>query len=242
MNKERLRIFANPEETAIVFGRYLMNKLDESEEFHCALSGGSTPKLLFSFLAENYSSSENWSKLHVYWGDERCVPPDSEESNYKMTQDFLLSKVGIPESNIHRIKGEEEPTEEAKRYSQELLQSIPTSNGVPVFDMVILGMGDDGHTASIFPDQIGLLTSGNICEVATHPTSGQQRVTLTGQAINTSKEVIFLVTGEGKKERMAEVFNNQGDWEKYPVSYISPASGKLFWYVDQAAVSALASH
>lgn len=239
MNKEQLRIFSSPEETAAAFGRYFIDKLSESKEFHCALSGGSTPKMLFSYLAEKYHDFDGWSSLHVYWGDERCVSPEDDESNFKMTKELLLDKVGIPTQNIHRVKGEHDPPIEASRYSEELRKAIPITSGMPTFDMIILGMGDDGHTASIFPHEIDLLTSSKVCAVATHPTSGQNRVTLTGQIINHAKEVIFLVTGEGKKNRIAEVFNREGDWEKYPVSYITPSSGKLLWYVDQAAVSAL---
>ena len=241
MNKEQLRIFSDPQETAAAFGRYLMNKLEESETFHCALSGGSTPKLLYQYLAEQYKDSKVWSKLHVYWGDERCVSPADDESNFKMTQTLLLSKVAIPDQNIHRVMGEMNPEDEAIRYGQNLQNSIPTNAHIPVFDMIILGMGDDGHTASIFPHEIALLTSDETCAVATHPISGQKRITLTGQVINASKEVVFLVTGAGKRERISEIFNKEGDWEKYPVSYISPASGKLLWYVDQAAVSTLGS-
>ena len=239
MNKEQLRIFSDPNEAAAAFGRYLMNKLEESQNFHCALSGGSTPKLLFEYLASHYKDSKGWSKLHVYWGDERCVPPEHNESNFKMTKDLLLGKVAIPEGNVHRIMGENDPSTEALRYSGVLKKSLPETSDVPVLDMVILGMGDDGHTASIFPHEIELLTSDQACAVATHPTTGQNRVTLTGQVINAAREVIFLVTGEGKKSRVSEIFNKEGEWEKYPVSYISPASGKLLWYVDQAAVSSI---
>ena len=241
MNKEQLRLFSDPKETAAAFGRYLMHKLEDTDVFHVALSGGSTPKLLFAYLAEHYADSDAWSRLHVYWGDERCVAPDDEESNFRMTRELLLAKVDIPEQNIHRVRGEDTPSDEAVRYAEELAVSMPMSLELPVFDMVILGMGDDGHTASIFPHEIELLTSSKICEVATHPTSGQKRITLTGQVINHAKEVIFLVTGSGKMDRISEIFNNEGDWEKYPASYINPQSGKLLWFVDQAAVSSLTS-
>lgn len=239
MNKEQLRIFKDPQETASAFGIYLMNKLENSEEFHCALSGGSTPKLLFNFLAEHYAESKVWFKLHVYWGDERCVEPTDDESNYKMTKELLLSKVDIPENNVHRIRGEEDPLKEVTRYTNEIIGSIHANNKLPVFDLVILGMGDDGHTASIFPHEFDFMTSENICEVATHPTSGQNRITLTGPVINNAREVVFLVTGEGKKERIAEIFNRTGNWEKYPASSITPTPGSIYWFIDQAAASEL---
>lgn len=237
MIKEQLKIFADPQQTAEAFGAYLMKQVEASESFHCALSGGSTPKLLFKYLAENYTDEALWKKLHLYWGDERCVPPEDEESNYKMTNDLLLSKVAIPEVNIHRVRGEDDSAGEAKRYGEELLDAIPVTDGKPVFDLIILGMGDDGHTASIFPHQIELLDSDTVCEVATHPTSGQKRVTLTGEVINAAKEVVFLVTGAGKKERISEIYNQEGDWVTFPAAHID--AGKLFWFVDEAAVSGL---
>ena len=239
MNREQLRIFEDPTQTATAFGQYLMSKLDGSSDFHCALSGGSTPKLLFEYLADDYQAKKVWSKLHVYWGDERCVPPEDDDSNYKMTNDLLLSKVNVPAQNVHRVRGEEDPNVEADRYSKELEDNIPTVNGLPLFDLIILGMGDDGHTASIFPHEIELLKSERLCAVANHPVSGQQRITLTGQVINTAKEVVFLVTGEGKKERIVEIFNKEGKWKEYPAFYIEPISGNLLWFVDKAAVSGL---
>src|SRR5690606_20512735 len=122
-----------------------------------------------------------WTRVHLYWGDERCVPPNDNESNYKMTVDHLLSKIDVPEENVHRIYGENIPKEEAIRYSEVLKSRLPQFEGVPQFDLIILGMGDDGHTASIFPYNIHLWDSGNVCEVAVHPDSGQKRITITGK-------------------------------------------------------------
>ena len=236
MKREDLKIFKDPKSTAEAFGDYLVKLVDESSSFHCALSGGSTPKLLFKYLAERYASSDIWEKLHLYWGDERCVPPDDEESNYKMTNDLLLSKVPIPAANIHRVRGEDDPADEAKRYGNELMQ-MDQHNGLPFFDLIILGMGDDGHTASIFPHELELKDSQDICAVATHPTSGQHRVTLTGPVINAAKEVIFLVTGAGKKEKLSEILDQRGGWKSYPASYIKPLSNQLSWFVDEAAIA-----
>lgn len=239
MKEENLKIFSTPAETASAFGDDLVAKIADSETFHCALSGGSTPKLLFTYLSENYADSVFWKKLHVYWGDERCVPPEHEESNYKMTYDLLLSKVPIPKENIHRVRGEGYPEQEASRYADELMESMDATGRTPVFDMIILGMGDDGHTASIFPHQIELLESHEVCAVATHPASGQQRVTLTGPVINGAKEVVFLVTGAGKGEKIMEVLNQQGNWSTYPAAYIRPKNGSLVWYLDEAAAGML---
>jgi len=232
MKENNLKVFKNPIATAEAFGDHLMDCIAASETYHCALSGGSTPKLLFSYLAEKYLNSPSWEKLHVYWGDERCLPPDHSDSNFKLTDELLLSKVSIPKENIHRVKGEGDPSVEAERYAQELATSLGADM---TFDMIILGMGEDGHTASIFPHQMELLNDVKSCAVAMHPISGQQRVTLTGPVINKAKEVVFLVTGAGKKEKLTEIFEHKGDWKSYPASHIRPEKGMLTWYVDEAA-------
>jgi len=235
----KIQIFKTPVETAGKCGDYLIKLADGIKPFNIALSGGSTPKLLFNYLAEKYSESTVWQEVHFYWGDERCVPPDDEESNYKMTKDFLFDKIQIPAANIHRVFGENNPEREAVRYSSEIKENLPQSNGLPLFDLVILGMGDDGHAASIFPHQIELLESQNICEVAEHPVSGQKRITLTGKVINNAKEIVFLVTGENKKEKVSEIRNHNGKWKTYPASLINPIDGKLTWYLDKAAAELL---
>lgn len=233
----KVHTYNDPIATAEAFGDYLMNELEKSDTFHCALSGGSTPKILFKYLAEKFKESNLWQKLHLYWGDERCVPPSDQESNFKMTKDLLISHVSLPEENIHRIKGEENPTNEARRYAEELINNLPTANDLPVFDMVILGMGSDGHTASIFPHQMELLKSTEICAVAIHPTSGQKRITLTGHVLNAANEVVFLVTGDGKKDKVSAILSKKGAYKDYPASHIEPNSDRLAWYLDTAAAS-----
>ena len=238
MTKNDFRIYDTPQHTAEAFGDYLMEEAAKKDVFHVALSGGSTPKILFDYLATSYAESEVWSKMHFYWGDERCVPPTDDESNYKMTKERLFDKTPIPTENIHRILGENDPTGEAERYGKLLLENMDVKNELPVFDMVILGMGEDGHTASIFPHQIELLESKNICDIAVHPESGQQRVTLSGPVINAAQEVIFLVTGAGKKEKIHEIYNQSGAWKSYPAAHINSV-GRQFWYVDAKAVEGI---
>ncbi|MEQ8581603.1 MAG: 6-phosphogluconolactonase [Marinoscillum sp.] len=236
MMKERKEVFATAKETAEAFGDYLMKEAGEKSVFHCALSGGSTPKMLFDYLAVKYKDSPLWRGIHFYWGDERCVSPEDAESNFKMTKERLLDHIPIPQENIHRVLGEKEPEKEAERYGQELLEHLPTHKGLPVFDLIILGMGEDGHTASIFPHQMELMSSEEVCRVAVHPDSGQRRVTLTGPVINAAHEVVFLVTGAGKKDKVSEIFNKTGGWESYPAAHISPEQGNLVWFLDEAAV------
>ena len=200
-----------------------------------SLSGGSTPKLLFSVLAENYADKIEWSKVHFFWGDERMVAPDDDQSNYGEANALLLSKVDIPESNIHRVLGESEPVAECARYETEIEKFVEKDDqGVPAFDILMLGMGSDGHTASIFPHEMEFLTSERICELATHPESGQKRVSVTGKVLNAAKNLVFLVTGAGKADVLAEIVNQTGAFESYPTSFVKPASGVTF-YIDKAA-------
>ena len=228
-------IYQTKEEVAKNFAAYFQKFVAERSIAHIALSGGSTPKIVFEELASNYSEEISWGRIHLYWGDERCVPPTDAESNYKMTKDFLLSKIAIPEQNIHRIKGENEPGEEAKAYSLLLEENLPVVHGTPQFDLVILGLGDDGHTASIFPHQIELWNSQEHCVVAEHPETGQKRVSITGPLINRAVEVAYLVTGQGKAAKVEEIINKTGDYKEYPGSLVAPLSGNLNWFLDEAA-------
>lgn len=230
-----INIFKSAQEAAQNFAEHFIKQARQSTKFSVALSGGSTPKLLFDWLAENYSDPALWQNIHLYWGDERCVSPDDDESNFKMAKKHLLDKIDIPVQNIHRILGENNPVDEVKRYAGELLENLPVKSELPVFDLIILGLGDDGHTASIFPNQMELLTSDNICEMAEHPISGQKRITLTGKVINNAREIAFLVTGENKKQKIFEIINKTGNWKNYPASHINSANGNLSWFVDKAA-------
>lgn len=230
-----LKIYNSKATVAESFSEYLKILIKSNETTHIALSGGSTPKVVFEYLSENFKNEIDWSTVHFYWGDERCVPPSHEESNYKMTVDYLLSNINIPAANIHRVKGEDIPENEAVRYSEVLEQELPIVNEIPQFDLVILGMGDDGHTASIFPHEIHLWDSNKSCEVAIHPDSGQRRITITGKVINNAKEVAFLVTGDSKAEKIKEILNNEATAALYPASLVVPTSGKLFWFMDTAA-------
>lgn len=230
-----LKIFKTPLQTAQGFGDYLFEQASNKEKFNVALSGGSTPKLLFNYLAEKYAKSDIWPKVHFFWGDERCVPPNDNDSNFKTANDLLLEKIDVPNQNIHRIFGEDIPANEAIRYGQEIDKYVAKKSGLPCFDLIILGMGDDGHTASIFPNQIEILKSVNMCEVAEHPVTGQKRITFTGTVINNAQQVVFLLTGENKKEKLAEIISKTGGWQSYPAAYINPQHKEVQWFVDRAA-------
>ncbi len=232
--KTHIQVYPTPKATAAAFAAFFKNWHSEKKPFTVALSGGSTPKILFEHLAENYRDTIDWQHVHFFWGDERCVPPDDADCNFKMTDETLFQHINIPKENIHRILGEADPAAEAERYAAEIQQFVKIEGGWPRFDLVILGIGGDGHTASIFPDQMELLASDKICEVATHPESGQQRISLTGRVIDNARKVAFLVTGAGKKSVVEEIRERTGAWESYPASHVK-ASEDLYWFLDENA-------
>ena len=207
--------------------------------FTVALSGGSTPALLLSLLGDNFSKSVQWNNVHFFWGDERCVSPDNAESNYGMTKRMLFDKIDIHSSNIHRIRGEDDPEKEAIRYSREISEFTSNREGFPCFDLVILGLGEDGHTASIFPGHTESFNSDRICEVAVHPLNQMKRVTITGRVINNADSVVFLVTGLNKSG-VVEVILKKGDPDhSIPAAFIAPVYGSLSWFIDEDAGSLL---
>jgi len=231
-----LKVFEDKNAVARQFAEDLLTWTQDKEKVTIALSGGSTPKVLFKLLADKYLDRFHWANIHFFWGDERCVPPDDEDSNFKMTYELLLKHIPESQRNIYRVKGENDPKEEAKRYTQVIEEVVEKANGLPQFDIMILGMGDDGHTASIFPHQLELLTSDHVCATAKHPDSGQIRVTLTGEVINNSKQIAFLVTGEGKAERLKEIFGQEEGYQQYPAAHIR---GNVSWYLDEGAAKHL---
>ena len=152
-----------------------------------------------------------------------------------MTKKFLFDKIEIPEENIHRIRGENIPEKEVVRYTAEIDGLLKFKNKYPNFDLMILGIGTDGHTASIFPDQLKLINSEKVCAVAVHPKSGQKRVTLTGSVINNSDNTFFMITGDGKAKVVADILKKKKDYKKYPAASIDPAIGIYEWYLDSSA-------
>jgi len=223
-----------PQDLADAFARQLVNWINESpnDTFHLALSGGKTPSLLFSLLAEKYTNEINWSKIHFWWGDERMVPPADPESNFGVANKLLFSKIGTEPGQIHRVKGESDAVAESKIYSAEIQLHIPSLNGWPTFDLIMLGIGDDGHTASIFPNQMQLMRSDRITAIAVHPESGQKRVTLTGEVLNNAQRVAFLATGGSKSKIFNEIISSSDNASAYPAAHIHPI-GELYWFVDE---------
>ena len=241
--KNTIQIFPGIEELSADFAKRISREIAATPEkrfYSIALSGGSTPRAVFNYIAGHYAERINWDKMLVFWGDERCVPPDSDESNYKMAFDSLLGYTTLPDLNIFRIRGENDPAVEAENYAEIVNKLLFHHSGIPQFDLFMLGLGDDGHTASIFPDQISLIYSDRLFAVGKHPVSGQNRITATGKLINNAKQVVVLVTGESKAEIAARVIEKKSGYELLPASFINPTDGELIWMLDGAAGQKLA--
>ncbi len=195
----------------------MVNKHPADQTVNIALSGGSTPALMFRLWAEQYDAKTPWERIRFFWVDERCVPPTDKESNYGMTRDNLLNKINIPEENVVRIKGENTPEEEALRYETKVRSMVPEEEGFPQFDIVLIGAGDDGHTSSIFPGQEHLLTTQRAYALSTHPKTGQQRIALTGMPIIHAQRLIFLLTGKNKAQVLADIIEQN---DAGPAAYV----------------------
>lgn len=220
------------------FAELIQSTLAGQTKITVALSGGNTPRILYELWASQYADKIDWNRVHFFWADERCVPSDDADSSYGVANELFLSKVGIAPGNVHRGMGESDPDQERGRYENEIYEHVEIDdNAVPQFDLIILGMGTDGHTASIFPHQMQFMTSDRVCEVAIHPKTAQKRITLTGTVLNGAKKVVFLVTGQEKATVLAQVIQKSGDFEQLPASRVSVAD--TMFYVDQAAAGSL---
>ena len=205
---------------------------DEGRTFSVAFAGGSTPKALYELLAtESYKSRVDWARVEVFFGDERAVPPDHKDSNYRMAREALLSKVHIPGDNVYRMAGERDPNIAAREYGQMLKEKF----GEAGLDLILLGMGDDGHTASLFPDTAALDEAKHRCVANFVPKLNTWRLTLTAPFINRARDVMIIVSGAGKAARLREVLEGAADPRRLPVQLIRPAEGRLTWIVDAAA-------
>ncbi len=202
-----------------------------------ALSGGSTPATIFKYLVQDFASQIDWPSIDFFFNDERCVPPDHPESNYKLANDHLFRFLDIPEENIFRIHGENSPVAEASRYSQVVWKHVPAVNGIPSFDICLLGVGEDGHTASIFPRNMDLFQSKELYQVTRHPQTDQTRITATGTIINNSDSVIFLITGKQKANIVSELLARRKESILYPAAMVQPIHGNLYWLLDAEAAS-----
>lgn len=206
--------------------------------FSVALSGGSTPKGMYALLASDaYRGRVDWSRVHLFWGDERSVPPDHENSNYRMANEAMISKLPIPVENVHRMEAEAADIASAAAEYEALIRTFfGIEEGVqPRFDLILLGMGDDGHTASLFPgttalqEQTRIVVPNYVEKLSTH------RMTLTAPAINNAHNVVFMAAGAAKQQPLREVLTGEWSPQVYPSQLIRPTDGRLVWLVDEAA-------
>jgi 6-phosphogluconolactonase len=235
-----VRIFPNPdalaEAMALRFRKEAKQAARENRIYSLVLTGGATAAKIYRlFAVPRFGGEIPWESVHLFWTDERCVSPESNESNFGMAHRMFLHAVSIPDENIHRIRGEENPVTAANRYACEI-QNHMVLKGDPscCFDWVFMGLGMDGHTASIFPGQEALLSASDLCGVARHAETGQNRITLTGSAFQQAARITYHVIGSDKAGITSELVSESPESKKFPAAHISGE-----WYLDQAAASSL---
>ncbi len=223
-------------EAAAIFTAAAENCIALNGRFTAALSGGSTPERFYTLLgSKKYIEKIDWSRVHLFWADERCVSKEHKESNFRLAFEAFLSKVSLPAGNIHRIKGEKEPEEAAMEYEDEM-RGFFGKKALPVFDLVILGVGEDGHTASLFPDSRALKEAVKLA-VSVYTDRGN-RVTLTLPVLNNANQILFLAAGSSKAEILYEILKGENR-ETYPAGLVKPEQGKVTWLVDKMAANVL---
>lgn len=244
--KREILVVGNPDELSRRAAQEFVRLADEAVRargfFAVALSGGSTPRGLYMQLAcDTYREQVSWPRVHLFWGDERCVPPDHPESNYRMACEALINRVPIPKENIYRIPAEREDRARAAMEYEQTLKSFfhADAGAFPRFDLILLGMGDDGHTASLFPftsalDETSRLILANYIEKL-----DVYRFTLTVPAVNQAREVIFLISGASKAPVLREVLEGDCQPQRLPSQFIQPVNGRLLFIVDREAAGKL---
>ena len=237
-----IQIYNNTEEINIaaadLFIAAAQKAIAEKDKFTVVLTGGSSPAGVYKLLAsDDYKNKIDWSKVFIFWGDERWVPLNDDLSNAKMSYAALLSHVPIPAENIFEMyKDGVTPEDYAVTYEQSI-RTVLGDEGK--FDLILLGMGDDGHTASIFPDNMELLQSDQAVAVGVHPVSGQERITLTGKTILEAKQVVFLITGSSKATVLRQIIKHEPQGEHYPTFYVAKNAKSADFYLDRAAAALL---
>ena len=242
-----VRILGSAAELAREAAKVFVNRMDEALRgrgvFTVALSGGSTPRGLYSLLAseESFRSRVVWEQIHFFWGDERPVPPDHPESNYRLADEAMLSRVPVPPDHIHRLAGENpDPARAAEQYEEVLRRFFRIGRGeFPRLDLILLGMGRDGHTASLFPGTEALREKDRLVVANWVPQLKTRRITMTLPVLNQAKWVLFLVSGEEKAKTLPAVLEEEGEAEALPSRLIRPVNGKVMWLVDRSAAGLL---
>jgi 6-phosphogluconolactonase len=255
MNKHNHQYEVFPDKTALAqaacnhFIALANQALDERNVFSVALAGGSTPRAMYSLLSEKYAAQIDWTRVHIFWGDERCVPPDHKDSNYRMTRESLLDHVPIPADNVHRMQAELSSEEAAAAYEVSLqsffdMTASKSKDSTPsAFDLLLLGIGTDGHTASLFPGTPAMEENRRWVVPVPHtepPPPLITRISLTLPAINAARQVTFLASGSGKATILNEVLSTKPSApHALPAARVKPSAGQLLWLLDAAAASKL---
>lgn len=241
MGQGELRVY--PDTTALAravathFVEVAEASIQLNRRFSVALAGGRTPEPIYRLLATpEFSQSIDWKHVHLFWGDERCVAPDHQESNYRLAWDTFIDHVPISMDNVHRILGEVDPVLAAETYEQDLKDHFKSA--WPRFDLIFLGLGDDGHTASIFPGTAAASEAQRLVVATQQPATNQWRVSLTLPAINAAANVAFLVAGVSKARMLRIVRSGIVSAAELPASAVDPTAGTLTWFVDAAAAQA----
>jgi 6-phosphogluconolactonase len=236
-------VFSDLEEishkAAEVFTNFSRSCIASQQKFSAAISGGSTPRRLYTLLSsDQYRNEVHWPSVHFFWTDERCVPKEYKESNFKTAFDALLSKIPIRDENIHRIRGEEDPDKGARDYEEDV-ETFFGMSGWPIFDLILLGLGEDGHTASLFPGSNLLKERIRLAAPVYLEKPNWNRITLTLPVLNNATQILFLVAGHSKADVVYEILGNGRKKEKYPAGLISPVHGSITWLIDQEAARKL---
>lgn len=217
--------------------------IDRGNTFNVVLAGGSTPKKMYELLSDKngpFRSALDWQRIEFFWGDERCVLPDNALSNFRMADESLLMRLGIPAAKIHRFKSELLAPDAAADYESLLRMIFNTPAGTfPRFDLILLGMGEDGHTASLFPNSDALHTNWNLVSAPFVEKFKSHRLTITPPVINHAENVMFLVAGADKALALREVLEGEKDPDRFPAQIVDPHSGNLFWFADESAAKLL---
>ena len=222
--------------------RYIVRLASEAivthGRFTIALSGGSTPKKLYSLLgSEPYRRQMDWAQVEIFWSDERCVPPDDPESNYAMAQQVLLSKIPLPANQVHRMPADQPDREAASlAYAEEMQRTFGT-DGIPTFDLIQLGMGPEGHTASLFPHQPSLHEQERLVMPVSVPKPPPERLTFTPPLLNAARHILFLVTGSEKSDAVHAVLEGVYNPDEYPAQIVRPPHGEVTWMLDREAAA-----
>ncbi len=233
-----VKIFDNTTDLVSSLSEELFSEAEKSvksgRNLNIALSGGGTPDFFYKHLSETGNEKSHlFNSINFFWVDERCVPPDHEDSNFRKVNEILLKTKGIKSENIFRIRGEKSPESEAERYSRVLKENLPEKNSIPFLDIVFLGVGTDGHIASLFPEDSLLKVRKKLTGVAISPDNGVKRVTITLPVINNAGKVIFLVTGAKKRKIVRTLCNYENRSNiLYPASMVKNRENKVEWYVD----------